>query len=127
VIDYTKEDFSRGALTYDLILDNAAFGSLLKPVGALKPTGTYVLIGGSIANFLKMTILGPLISRKHGRKVTGLMAKIAHSDLDYLSALMAAGKIQSIIDRTYPLSKVADAIRYVEAGHTRGKVIITIP
>ena len=128
VIDYMKEDFWRSGKKYDLILDNNAGRSLLKPVRALNPTGIYVFVGGSafILTMLQELILKPLFSRKKGRKIVSVMARVTQTDLALLKELLEAGKIAPVIDRRYPLSEVPQAIRYLEEGHARGKVVITV-
>jgi len=128
VIDYTKEDFWRSGNKYDLIVDNAAYYSIRKPLHALTPTGTYVLIGGSTstASLLQTLILKPLFSRKAGRRVVSFMANVNKTDLALLKELLEAGKVVPVIDRKYSLSETPQAIRYVEEGHARGKVVITI-
>ncbi len=124
-IDYTKEDFWRIGKKYDLILDNAAFHSIRKPLRALTPTGTYVLVGGSMVSFLQTLVLKPLFSRKEGRKVVSFMANVNQKDLAFLKELMEAGKVLPVIDRKFSLNETTKAIRYVEEGHARGKVVIT--
>jgi NADPH:quinone reductase-like Zn-dependent oxidoreductase len=128
VIDYTKEDFWRSGKEYDLIVDNAAFHSIRKPLRALKPTGIYVGVGGSTstASLLQSLLLNPLISKTKGRKVVSLMANVNQKDLAVLKELLEAGKVVPVIDRKYPLSDTPQAIRYVEEGHARGKVVITV-
>jgi len=126
VIDYTKEDFWKSGKKYDLILDNAAYHSIRKPLRALNPTGIYVLIGGSMAGFVQSLILKPLFSKKDGRKITSMLANVNQADLAILKELIEAGKIVPVIDRKYSLSEVPNAIRYLEEGHARGKVVITI-
>ena len=128
VIDYAKEDFRRNDKQYDLILDNAAFHSIRKSLRALKPTGVYVLVGGSVStsSILLSLILNPLISMLEKRKLVSFIANVNQADLVFLTELMEAGKIVPIIDRKYSLGKTPEAIRYVEEGHARGKVIIAI-
>ena len=128
VIDYTKKDFWRSGGKYDLIVDNAAYHSIRKPLRALTPTGTYVLIGGSTstASLLQTLILKPLFSRKAGRRVVSFMANVNKTDLAFLKEFLEAGKIVPVIDRKYSLSETPQAIRYVEEGHARGKVVITV-
>ena len=128
VIDYTKEDFWVSGKQYDLIIDNAAFYSIHKPLRALKVTGAYVGVGGSssTASVLQSLIFNPLIAKMKGRKVVSFMADVKQSDLVFLKGLLEAGKIVPVIDRKYSLSETPQAIRYVEGGHTRGKVVITI-
>ncbi len=128
VIDYTKEEFWRSGKEYDLILDNAAFQSISKSLHALKATGVYVLVGGSssTASILRSLILNPLISKIKGRKVVSFMANVNQRDLAVLKELLEAGKVVPVIDRKYSLSEVPQTIRYVEKGHTRGKVVVTV-
>ncbi len=128
VINYTKEDFWRSGKRYDLIVDNAAFHSISKPLRALKPTGIYVLVGGSssTASILQSLIINPLISKIKGRKVVSFMANMNWTDLALLKELLEAGKIIPVIDRKYSLSDAPQAIRYVEEGHARGKVVLTM-
>ncbi len=132
VIDYTQVDFTEGEERYDLIIDNVGNRSLSDYRRVLKPEGTYVLIGGGgpdagnwvgpIAGFLKVLVTSPFVDQN----LVGMMANVNQDDLLALSALMEAGKVKPIIDRTYPLSEVPDAIRYLEEGHARAKVIITV-
>jgi NADPH:quinone reductase-like Zn-dependent oxidoreductase len=132
VIDYTKEDFTKGAERYDVIIDNVANHSLLESRRALKPNGIYVLIGGGSANEqgligplinpIKAMLLSPFVSQKMGM----LLAELNHDDLTMLADLMQSGKMKPVIDRTYKLSDLPDAIRYLEQGHARGKVVITV-
>ncbi|MCK5124622.1 MAG: NAD(P)-dependent alcohol dehydrogenase [candidate division Zixibacteria bacterium] len=128
VIDYTKEDFWLSGKEYDLIVDNAAFHSIRKSLRALKSTGIYVLVGGSssIASILQSLIFNPLIAKMKGRKVVSLMTSVKQSDLAFLKELLEAGKIVPVIDRKYSLAETPQAIRYVEGGHTRGKVVISV-
>jgi len=127
VIDYTKEDFWLSEKVYDLIVDNAAFYSIRKPLRVLKATGIYVGVGGSSStlSILQSLIFNPLIARMKGRKVVSFMANENQADLIFIKELLEAGKVMPVIDRKYPLSETPDAIRYVEKGHARGKVVIT--
>jgi NADPH:quinone reductase-like Zn-dependent oxidoreductase len=132
VIDYTQEDFIHGAQRYDLILDLVGNRSLLEYRDILKPEGTYVLIGGGgpsdgqwlgfLAGPIEELFLSPFVSQKF---VT-LLAELNKDDLNTLSELMQAGKVTPVIDRRYKLSETAEAIRYLEKGHARGKVVITM-
>jgi NADPH:quinone reductase-like Zn-dependent oxidoreductase len=132
VIDYTKEDFTKGAERYDVIIDNVANHSLLESRRALKPNGIYVLIGGGSAN--EQGLIGPLInpikamllSLFVSQKMGMLLADLNHNDLAMLADLMQSGKVTPVIDRTYKLSELPQAIQYLEAGHARGKVILTV-
>jgi len=128
VIDYTKEDFWVSGKQYDLIIDNAAFYSIGKPLRALKATGIYVGVGGSssTAGVLQSLIFNPIIARIKGRKVVSFIANVNQTDLVFMKELLEAGKVVPVIERTYPLTETPQAIRSVEGGHTRGKVVITI-
>jgi NADPH:quinone reductase-like Zn-dependent oxidoreductase len=127
VIDYTKEDYWQSGEKYDLIVDNAAFQSIRKPLRVLKATGIYVGVGGSSStlSILQSLIVNPLIARMKGRKVVSLMANVNQADLVFMKELLEAGKVVPVIDRKYALSETPEAIRYVEKGHARGKVVIT--
>lgn len=127
VIDYTKAPFWHSGMTFDLILDTAVFYPIYKPMRVLNPIGKYVMIGGSVfEGMLLATILSPFLSKKGKKEVLSMLTKVNQPDLVYLKELLAAGKIRSVIDRTYHLSEVPQAIRYVEQGHARGKVIIRV-
>src|SRR6266545_5104376 len=133
VIDYTKEDFAKGAERYDVILDNVPNHSLSECRAILNPNGKYVMIGGGGPNdnrwvgpfgrVIKTMVLSPFVSQKMGM----MMADPSSKDLTLLADMMQTGKIKPVIDRTYKsLSEVPDAIRYLEEGHARGKVVITV-
>jgi len=132
VIDYTKEDFTKGDQLYDVILDNVTNHSLLECRRALTPKGIYVMIGGGgpneqgvigpLANPIKAMLLSPFVSQKMGM----MMADANQKDLIVLGEMMQSGKIKPVIDKTYKLSEVPEAIRYLEQGHARGKVVITV-
>ncbi|MGI8481651.1 MAG: NAD(P)-dependent alcohol dehydrogenase [Chthoniobacterales bacterium] len=132
VIDYTKEDFTKGEQRYDLILDNVGNQPLSGFRRVLQPKGICVMIGGGgpndggligpMARPVKAMLLSPFISQKMGM----FMAELNKKDLTVLGDLMQSGKVTPVIDRTYPLSQIAEAIRYLEQGHARGKVIITV-
>jgi NADPH:quinone reductase-like Zn-dependent oxidoreductase len=132
VIDYTKEDFTKGAQRYDVILDNVGTQPLSGFRHALKPKGICVMIGGGgpndggligpMARPIKTMLMSPFISQKMGM----MLAEIRQDDLTKMSDLMQAGKVTPVIDRTYPLSQIREAMKYLEAGHARGKVILTV-
>lgn len=132
VIDYTREDFARGAQRYDLIMDNVGNRSLSHFRRVLKPDGTYVLVGGGgpdagkwigpFARVIRMLVLSPFTSQE----LVMLLADINRQDLLVLAELMDQKKVRPVIDRTYALSEVPEAIRYLETGRARGKVIITV-
>jgi len=128
VIDYTEQDFSQNGPRYDLIIDNVGNRSVSDLKRALSPQGICVIIGyTSPALLLQHMLLGALISMTGGKKI-GLLgeAKPNKKDLVFIAELLEAGKVVPVIDRRYPLSETAEAIRYLEEGHARGKVIITV-
>jgi NADPH:quinone reductase-like Zn-dependent oxidoreductase len=130
VIDYTREDFAEGDERYDLILDIGGNSSLARLRRALAPQGTLVIVGGEgggrwlggIDRQLRAMMLSPFVSQKLGTFVN----KENHEDLIALKELIESGKLTPVIDRTYPLSEVPEAIRYLEEGNARGKVVITV-
>jgi NADPH:quinone reductase-like Zn-dependent oxidoreductase len=127
VIDYTQEDFTKSGQCYDLILDVAAYRSIFDYKRALSPKGIFVFVGGSTAAIFQALLLGPLISMTGSKKMGVVMWKPnKKEDLVFLKELFEAGKVVPVIDRHYPLSEVAEAFRYLEEGHARGKVVITM-
>lgn len=132
VIDYTKEDFTEGAEHYDVILDNVGNHSLSAFRRALTPTGIYVGIGGGGPD--EQGVVGPLwrplkamsyalfVKQKFGF----LFADITQADLQVLREMLATGKLRSVIDRTFELQQVPDAMRYLETGRARGKIIVVV-
>ena len=126
VIDYTQEDFTQNGQRYDLILATAGYRSVFDYKRALKPQGIYVVTGGSMAQIFQGMLLGSLISMTGTKKMGNLAAKPDQEDLVFIKELLEAGKIKPVIDRRYPLSEVAEALRYYGTGHTRGKVVITV-
>lgn len=128
VIDYSQEDFTRGEQRYDLIFDAVGNRSVSDYKQALKPKGICSVAGFStLSHLFQVMLLGGWVSRTKAQKI-GLMgtAKPNQKDLLVLKELLETNKIVPVIDRTYPLSQVADAIAYLEQGHARGKVIITV-
>jgi NADPH:quinone reductase-like Zn-dependent oxidoreductase len=126
VIDYTKEDFTRSGQRYDLIFAANGYHPLSAYKRALAPRGLYIMAGGTPAQIFQAMLLGPLMSENGGRKMGGVSAKASQKDLVFLKELLEAGKIAPIIDRRYPLSDTAEALRYLGAGHARGKIVITM-
>jgi NADPH:quinone reductase-like Zn-dependent oxidoreductase len=118
VIDYTQEDFTESRPHYDLILDNVGNHSLLCVIaGAPKEAAGF---------FLTRAITAPAFSRLVSQKFVMFIAKLNKEDLTVLRDLIKAGEVTPVIDRRYSLSEVPEAIRYLEAGHARGKVVITL-
>ena len=126
VIDYTQADFTQSGQHYDLIMAANAYHSIFNYRRALSPDGIYVMVGGGWIQILQALLLGPLLSLIGSKKMRFIRAKINKKDLVLLKDLLEAGKVVPVIDRRYPLSGVAEALRYREEGHARGKVVITL-
>ena len=126
VIDYTQEDFTKNGQRYDLILAANGNRSMFEYKRALAPTGRYVVTGGSMAQLFQAMLLGPLLSTAGRQNMGNVLARPNQKDSACMKELLEAGKVIPVIDRCYPLSETAEAIRYLEAGHARGKVVITV-
>jgi NADPH:quinone reductase-like Zn-dependent oxidoreductase len=126
VIDYNQTDITKNEQQYDLILDIAAYRSVFDYLPILKPTGSYVLVGGPIARLFQVMLFGTWISRITGRKVQCLDSKPNQADLVILRDLLEAGKIVPFIDRHFNLSEIPAAINYLEQRQVLGKVAISI-
>jgi NADPH:quinone reductase-like Zn-dependent oxidoreductase len=126
VIDYTKEDFTQSGQQYDLILAVNGYHPLSAYKRALSPQGIYVFTGGLPAQIFQSLLLGPLMSKSDGRKMTSVKKKANQKDLLFISNLLKGGKIRPVIDECYPLSKTAEAFRYFEKVHPKGKVVISV-
>ncbi|HSO12493.1 MAG TPA: NAD(P)-dependent alcohol dehydrogenase [Anaerolineales bacterium] len=126
VIDYNKEDFTKNGQKYDLILAANGYHSLAAYKRALTSKGIYVMAGGFPAQLFQAMLLGPWMSESGGRKLGGVSAKANQKDLVLLKGLLEAGKVVPVIDKRYSLSEVPAALRYLGAGHARGKIVITV-
>lgn len=131
VIDYTREDFTGNGQHYDVIFDLVANHSFSEHRRALTPRGIYIGAGvlglhGSMIRVLTRSITELVMSPFVSQKFMSFMAKLNQKDLTAIGALMAEGKVTPVIDRRYSLSEVPEAVRYVEEGHARGKVIIDL-
>jgi NADPH:quinone reductase-like Zn-dependent oxidoreductase len=126
IIDYTKEDFTQNGQQYDLILAVNGYQPLSAYQRALTPKGIYVFVGGLPAQTFQSLFLGPLMSKNDGRKMTSFVKKANRKDLLFIRDLLENGKIKPVIDECYPLSKTAEAFRYFEKEHAKGKVVITV-
>jgi NADPH:quinone reductase-like Zn-dependent oxidoreductase len=129
-IDYTREDFTAGGERYDIFLDCVGNRSFRSRRRVLDSQGIYVGVGGSgdpwMIGFLAGAMVSMVLSGFTSRKMVTLLARPNQEDLTWISRAMTAGKVMPVIDRSYPLRGVPEAIRYVEAGHARGKVVIAI-
>lgn len=126
IIDYTREDFTRNGRRYDLIFAVNGYHPIAAYKRALAPGGVYVMAGGSTAQIMQGMLLGPWMSLIGGKTMGMVAAKPNQGDLLILKELLEAGKVYPVIDRQYPLVEVPDALRYLEEGHARGKVVIAV-
>lgn len=133
IIDYIHEDFTKGAQRYDVILDNVGNHSLLECRRVLNSKGRYVLVGGGgpsdqgwIGPGLTRAITAPVLSWFVSQCMSFFLAKMNKNDLTILRDLIQEGKVKQVIDKRYGLSEVPEAIRYLEEGHARGKLVITL-
>jgi NADPH:quinone reductase-like Zn-dependent oxidoreductase len=126
VIDYARADFTRNGRGYDLILDLAAYRSVLAYKRSLLPGGRYLYVGGSAATLLQVLLIGPLLGRAEGKKLRLLAVRLGAQRLAPLVALCQAGKIATVIDRRYRLGEVPEALRYLGEGHAKGKLVASV-
>lgn len=126
VMDYTREDFTKSGQRYDLILAANAHHSIFDYRRALSRDGIFVIVGGGLPRVLQAVLLAPLVSRMGSKKTCFFIAKMNQKDLVCLKDLLEAGKIVAVIDRRYPLSDTAGALRYLEERHAQGKVVLSV-
>lgn len=130
VIDYMQEDFTTSRRRYDLILGVNGYHPLWAYRRALRPTGRYVMVGASTAHIfqalLQVMLLGPMMSRAGRQKMRFFIEKPTQKDMEFMRELLEAGKVVPVIERTYPLSETAEALRYLGERHAKGKLVITV-
>jgi NADPH:quinone reductase-like Zn-dependent oxidoreductase len=126
VIDYSREDFTQNGQKYDLILAANGYHSLSDYRRALNPKGIYVMSEGAGAQMFASLALGPFISKKGGKQFGGVSMKANQKDLLFMKDLVEAGKVTPVIDKQFTLVQTAEAMRYLGAGHARGKIVITV-
>jgi NADPH:quinone reductase-like Zn-dependent oxidoreductase len=129
VIDYTREDFTKRAERYDLILGINGYHPILAYKRALAPGGTYIGVGGKVPQAIEGLLLAPLVTKlgRDNKKLRWMgVARINHEDLAFIGQLLEEGKVVPVIERRYPLEEVAKAIRYLAEGHAKAKVVITV-
>jgi NADPH:quinone reductase-like Zn-dependent oxidoreductase len=130
VVDYTQEDFTKSARRYDVVLDCVGNHSFSECRRVMNPRGIYVGAGGTSDNWmivpLTRAIKALVLSWFVSQKQVMVLAKPSKEDLTFMGELMAIGKVTPVIDKRYGLSEVREAVRYLEAGHARGKVVITV-
>jgi NADPH:quinone reductase-like Zn-dependent oxidoreductase len=128
VINYTQEDFTKSGQRYDLILDCVGNHSLSALRRALNPKGVCVIAGApkKVGMFLTRWLTAPVLSRFMSQTFVLFIAKINKEDLSIMAELLKSGKVRPVIDRRYKLSEAREAVSYLEEGHARGKVVITV-
>jgi NADPH:quinone reductase-like Zn-dependent oxidoreductase len=136
VVDYTTDDVTRGSSRYDLIVQLAGNRTQAELCRALSRDGHLVVVGGGtgrevddgggVWELVSLMMKGMLLSRVVRPRALMFMARIRKTDLAFLANLIASGTLTSIVDRTYPLADAAEAIRYLETGHARGKIVVTV-
>jgi NADPH:quinone reductase-like Zn-dependent oxidoreductase len=126
VIDYTKEDFTRNGQQYDLILAANGYHPISDYLRALSPEGSYVVAGGSMFQLFQAARQGRLTSKTGNQKTYVVSLVQSQKDLIFMKELLESGKVVPVIDGCYPLSMVAEALRYFEKEHAKGKVVITV-
>lgn len=126
VIDYTQEDFTQNGKQYDVIFAANGYHPLAAYRRALTPNGVYIMAGGKGRQMFEALLLAPFLSIGRSQKLGSIAATSNGEDFAILKDMIEAGKIKSVIDRCYPLSETAEALRYLGAGHARGKVVINV-
>jgi len=127
VIDYTKEDFTKSDESYDIIFDAVGKSSFSRCKGSLKQSGVYIFTTPSLANYFQMLWTSKIGSKKATAAAPGIRpASEKTKNMVFLKELIEADKIKTVIDRQYPLEQMAEAHRYVEKGHKKGNVVITV-
>jgi NADPH:quinone reductase-like Zn-dependent oxidoreductase len=126
VIDYMQEDFTKNGKLYDLIIEPVANRSIFEYKNSLAPNGNYVIVGGKVRRIFQTLFVGSLISMFTNRKMRILAHRPNTNDLYVLKELFEAGKLKSIIDKTFPLHEIPKALQYYGSGNAIGKVVITV-
>jgi NADPH:quinone reductase-like Zn-dependent oxidoreductase len=126
VIDYTREDFTKNGKHHDLILDLIAYRSVFAYARALKPNGSYFAVGGSVATFFQIFLLGPLIRKTTRKNLHVLAVQRNRKDLLFMAELCESGKLVTAIDSRYPLDEVPAALRHLGEGVAKGKIVIEV-
>lgn len=125
IVDYTKEDFVGSGKRYDLILSTAGYRPLSDYRRVLQPAGTYVCTGGKMKQIFQAMLLGPFYSRKKGQRFSSFLVK-PNENLGFMKELMECGKVNTVIDRCYPLAQAGEALKHYASGKAQGKVVITV-
>lgn len=126
IIDYTQYDFTTDADRYDVIIAVNGYHPIRHYQRALRKGGRYVMVGGKTQQLFEAIMLGPALSLRSDKQLMGMIASPKREDLAFVHALLVRGQVVPVIERTYPLAELAEAIRYVEDGSARGKIVIEV-
>jgi NADPH:quinone reductase-like Zn-dependent oxidoreductase len=126
IIDYTEEDYTLSGKRYDVIIDHAAHRSVLDSRRALAPGGTYAMLGGASSRLLQMVVVGLPISRFSKEKLGVVPLRPNREDLLTMNNFIESGEVTPLIDRTFPLENLPDALRYFGDGQVKGKIVISM-
>lgn len=124
IIDYTRADFTKGKVCYDLILAANGDQQISNYKTTLTPKGRFVMVGGSMKQLFQTALLGPLLSRRNGKQMSFCIASSTSEDLRHIKELAEHGKIKPVIEKVYSFEELPNAIAYVEKGHAKGKLVI---
>lgn len=130
VLDYTAQDFADGSVQYDLIIDIGGNTTLRRLRAALTPTGTAAIVGGEnggrfLGGFDRM-LRAPVLSMMVGQRLAAVACSENAADLEVLAGMATAGQVRAAVERTFPLDQAPDAIRHLQGGHARGKLVVTV-
>ncbi len=125
VIDYAKEDFVKKGTGFDLIISTVGYRPIRDFKKALNPKGVYIATGGTMSQIFQANLLGPMLSGKDGKRLSGMTVK-TNKDLDFLTGLIESGNVKPIIEKTFPLANIVIALKHYETRHASGKIIITL-
>jgi NADPH:quinone reductase-like Zn-dependent oxidoreductase len=126
VINYEDEDVTKSGNHYDVIVGANGYHPITQYARLLSPRGQYVSVGGSLSQMFESMLFGPFFSKKNGKQIRHLAAKTNSKDLAFVTDLAAAEKIKPVIDKVFGLAEVPDAMRYLEQGHAKGKIVIAL-
>ena len=130
VVDYTREDVTKSGRQYDLILGVNGYHSIFAYRRVLRPTGTYIMVGAANARLiravLQVMLLGRMMSRPGKKRMGTFTATVTQRDLEFVKELLEAGRVVPVIDKCYSLGETAEALRHMEVGHPKGKIVITV-
>jgi NADPH:quinone reductase-like Zn-dependent oxidoreductase len=125
IIDYTREDFVEKSPGFDLIISTVGYRPIKDFKKALNPKGIYIATGGTMSQIFQAMMLGPFLSERDGKRLGSMVVK-PNKDLDFLTGLMESGEVKPIIEKTFPLVDIVNALKHYDTGHASGKIIIIL-